>query len=698
MQDFIQYILWYLSNLGNIWYLIFLLIVIWESIILLWYFLPGTTIAIIFWAMWWYDIWDVLFIAILWNIIGNFISYFIWRKVWKKALKKWFLLRRNHYIQKASVFFNKNWWKSIFFGKCIPGIKENISFIAWVFKMDIYKYILWNIIGAIIWAILFVGLWYMFSSSLNLAYIWAGRLWYIMAIILLLILFLIFLRIYIIKFWSYIINHFIDLFLYLLNKINIHNIVKYKNNKLLEIIFNRFNKNNFSWLPLTILVIIIFYLIAWFDWIIELTFDNSIMKNLDVSIENSLYLFRNNILINIFLFVTYFWNPIFIIISLFFTSLFLYLNNNKIIIIWLLSGVGITSLVVEVTKLLLQRPRPELSIYYEFSYSFPSFHSSISIVFYSFIIWIFFRKIKLWNIRVNLILLSFFIALSIWFSRLYLDVHYFSDILWWYIIWLIGLFFWITITEFLENKKYIINKVSNIKNKKYIYIIITTYFIITLFYYNYYINNIYFNYNKKEIKIIYLDYIKDFFTKNTKLKYTSTITWRKTEPINFIFLVKKDQDLLKIFNKSWFTPADKISLDSIKKMWTSLYDNIAYNDAPMLPLYWNTNVQKFWFQKVNNPKDIRFRHHIRIWKTNFKYKWYSIFVWCWVYDNWLKWHITHKISPNIDKEREYIFKELNKTWLILENKKIQLVKWFIWNNFSWDQFFTDGKTYILKIK
>jgi len=62
------------------------------------------------------------------------------------------------------------------------------------------------------------------------------------------------------------------------------------------------------------------------------------------------------------------------------------------------------------TKFILHRTRPELAIYFESSYSFPSFHSAISIAFYSFIIWLFLRKIKAWNIRVNLFFISVIIA------------------------------------------------------------------------------------------------------------------------------------------------------------------------------------------------------------------------------------------------------------------------------------------------
>jgi hypothetical protein len=93
---------------------------------------------------------------------------------------------------------------------------------------------------------------------------------------------------------------------------------------------------------------------------------------------------------------------------------------------------------------------------------------------------------------------------------------------------------------------------------------------------------------------------------------------------------------------------------------------------------------------------LKFRHHIRIWDSWWFYNGYKVFVGCAVYDEGLKWKITHKISPNIDKEREYFFDALLKAGVISRYKKIQLVSPIKqWRNFSYDKFFTDGKAYLI---
>jgi len=188
-----------------------------------------------------------------------------------------------------------------------------------------------------------------------------------------------------------------------------------------------------------------------------------------------------------------------------------------------------------------------------------------------------------------------------------------------------------------------------------------------------------------------------YFNKHEKLKYTTTVFWRQTEPINFIFLVKNKSELIKLFLNAWFNPADNLTPKTLKKLILAAYDNKEYKTAPMLPIFWNNKTQTFWFQK--QVWKVAFRHHIRIWDTELKWKNYYIFVGYAIYDNWIKWKIAHRTSPNMDKEREYFFQKFLSTGKIWKYKKIQWVKPIKnWKNLLYDKFFTDGKAYILRVK
>ena len=63
-----------------------------------------------------------------------------------------------------------------------------------------------------------------------------------------------------------------------------------------------------------------------------------------------------------------------------------------------------------------------------------------------------------------------------------------------------------------------------------------------------------------------------------------------------------------------------------------------------------------------------------------------------------KWGIIPKITSDLDTERELLYQAINATGKIESHLKVQLVKPLIGRNFMGDQFFTDGKAYILLVK
>ncbi len=711
MHDFIVNFIPYLEHLNIWWYLIVFLSAFIESIIIAGYFMPGSTIIIIFWMLawgWYYDLWDVLFFSVLWNVLWNLTSFYIWKKVWNKALKEGFYFIKAEHFIKADKFFEEHWWKSVLFWKLIPGVKENIPFVAWILEMWVWKFLFYNILGGIVWSIIFVGLWYIFSSSLTLAETWATRFWYII-----LILFLFFWIIYLIKylfikfrddifsflkdFWKFLVLEFRK------NK-KIKKFIKI-HPKIITFLKNRLNKNNFDGLPLTILFVLFLYVFTEFIWMTDAILDQWLITQIDVRLSEFFFYFKDIRLINFFLFISYFWNPIIVFLLTFIVSLILLLKNKKFETIWLLSSVFISSIVSTISKIIIARPRPEYAVYKELSYSFPSFHAVISVALYGFIIWLFLVWIKKWKKRINLIFLWITIAFLIWFSRLYLNVHYLSDVISGWFLGFLGLLLWITITWYLKHKyhknnflKYFQEKEENKFKNLLSILLIISFLLFSIFYYKIYYRNIVFTTTKNEV-YKNITNINNLFKNNPHLRFTETITGRDSVPINFIFLAKNDNDLINIFKKSWWKEADKLWRRALKNMWKNLLTHKTYETAPMTPLYWNKEIQDFWFQKLPKIDTIKYRHHIRIWKTNYKIGDYYIFVWCWIYDNWIKWWITHKIDPDIDKERDYILKSLEKTNFIDSKKYIMLEKdWFNWTNFSGDPFFTNWKAYILKIK
>ncbi|MFH1917829.1 MAG: phosphatase PAP2 family protein [Nanoarchaeota archaeon] len=109
-------------------------------------------------------------------------------------------------------------------------------------------------------------------------------------------------------------------------------------------------------------------------------------------------------------------------------TIFLYLQKKKHSLIFastLISG----HILKEVLKLIIQRGRPAIQMIQETGYSFPSGHSISSIILFSFIIYFYKDEIKNKAGRAIFIFINIFLILLAGFSRIYLNVHWFSDVI-----------------------------------------------------------------------------------------------------------------------------------------------------------------------------------------------------------------------------------------------------------------------------
>lgn len=109
--------------------------------------------------------------------------------------------------------------------------------------------------------------------------------------------------------------------------------------------------------------------------------------------------------------------------------LFVVIKNKKIGIA-IISNLGIITILNQLLKRIVQRPRPEkFRIINESGYSFPSGHSMISMAFYGFLIYLIYKNVKNKYLKWSLMIILGLLIISIGISRIYLGVHYTSDVL-----------------------------------------------------------------------------------------------------------------------------------------------------------------------------------------------------------------------------------------------------------------------------
>lgn len=151
-------------------------------------------------------------------------------------------------------------------------------------------------------------------------------------------------------------------------------------------------------------------------------------------------------------FVTNFGGAIFLIVL---TVLLVTIIKNKKIGLSIFANLTIVTILNQLLKRVLQRPRPtEYRIIEETGYSFPSGHSMVSMAIYGYLIYLIYKYVENKYVKWILISLLSVLICLIGISRIYLGVHYTSDVLGGFLISISYLVIYISaVNKFLIEKE-----------------------------------------------------------------------------------------------------------------------------------------------------------------------------------------------------------------------------------------------------
>ena len=600
-------------HIGGYWIAFFAALL--ETTIGIGLILPGSTIILFLGALsarGYLDVGDLIWFSVLGAIIGDNVNYYLGRKYGTKWLKGGFWLLKANHIEKAKYFMDAHGAKSIFLGRFIPSVKEVVPFIAGSVKMNKRTFMFWNVLGAFGWGFEWVLAGYIFAQSLNLAELWLSRAGLFFAFLLIFGGILYFFKWLIIRKGKQFLIIFTSLCQSLKEAVikNEHVLLwMQKHPRSISFLKARFDTTVFSGLTLSIFTLAFVYVLALFAGVVEDLITSDPIIAADIRIANLFFVFRTDVLTNIFTWITLLGKSQVILVFIFISVAVLWLWQKKYCFLPLFIAVTGSEAFTYLGKLAFHRPRPEMAVYAEHSFSFPSGHATIAVAFYGFVGYLLMRFSQSWNRKVNIFFTTILIIIAIGFSRVYLGVHYVSDVWSGYLFGAMWLIIAVSFSEWLRYKERGDQSISFVGGVRPISFVLV--FIAILFYAGFSMN-----YHPPLASVpsnsaIVVSKSTDIFT-NEQMKYTETLTGDKQEPINYIFLAKNDSHLVAALQQAGWILTDKADMSSFIKAVKALILKTPHPSAPISPSFWNAKIQDISFAKVPGPNWLSNAHHVKI--------------------------------------------------------------------------------------
>ncbi|MGE7695683.1 VTT domain-containing protein [Lysinibacillus sp. NPDC094177] len=159
-----------IHNFGNLSYLFLFAIVFVETGVVIFPFLPGDSLLFasgaLAAAMGAFDMWILIPVFLAAAILGDTMNYHIGHKVGTSIPPKSFLGRvvKKERMEAAEKFFNKHGGKTIVIARFMPFIRTFIPFVAGASKMKYSYFIMYNVLGAVLWVLSCTLLGYFFGN------------------------------------------------------------------------------------------------------------------------------------------------------------------------------------------------------------------------------------------------------------------------------------------------------------------------------------------------------------------------------------------------------------------------------------------------------------------------------------------------------------------------------------------------------
>jgi len=388
--------------------------------------LPGETVlvtAAALAALGHLSIWWVIAIAAAGGIIGDAAGYWIGRLGGLAILKRYgrFVHFDERKLEKVRSFFNRHGSKAVFFGRFIALLRTWAALLAGTAEMPYGVFTVYNVLGGITWASLFGTLGYVFGRSLPLLERYIGQA--SLAVVLLIAL--------VVGLWLgwrwFNVNREL-----LAERVSWYWVrFRERHSGLARFIAARFVRGEYLGLHLTVGFLLSLAALWLFAGVTEDVLHHDPLTRFDLTLTTLFRAHATPLGDRIFRLVSALGSPVAMAIVGAGGSLFLLVRRKWVIVAaWVAAFAGAGMLTI-VLKNLIQRPRPAAAaeFLYGTTFSFPSGHALGSLVGYGMLAYVIGATwVEGRRGRLEIVIATAVLIIAIGLSRLYLGVHYFSDV------------------------------------------------------------------------------------------------------------------------------------------------------------------------------------------------------------------------------------------------------------------------------
>lgn len=155
------------NNYRNWTYLILFLIIFLETGLIVTPFLPGDSLlfaAGTLAALGLLNIWLLLALLCVAAFVGDSVNFSVGKFFGQKIFERNFRLIKREHLERTHHFYEKHGGKTIIIARFIPIIRTFAPFIAGVGNMHYGRFITFNLVGGVLWVMLFLTGGYFFGN------------------------------------------------------------------------------------------------------------------------------------------------------------------------------------------------------------------------------------------------------------------------------------------------------------------------------------------------------------------------------------------------------------------------------------------------------------------------------------------------------------------------------------------------------